>query len=222
MGTVKLRIVIVGAGKMGNNLAKMLVERGNEVIVIDYDEERCSKLSAEVDALIIKGDATKIDTLKDAEVDKADIFVAVTDRDEVNVLSCLIARQLGSTRTIARVGDPKLIEVVEELGIEKAICPELVTARMLSSIVSGSYGLTELLISEGGFKLLEIAVSPTSSVVGRAIKDVPKPPTCMILAVSEGDKIFKPDEDEELKEGQKVILLVKEEDVEEVKKLFTG
>ncbi len=217
-----MRIVIVGAGKIGSNLAKMLVERGNEVIVIDVDEERCSRLSAEIDALIIKGDATKLETLKDAEVDRADVFVAVTDRDEVNVLSCLIAKQLGSTRTISRVGDPALVEVVEGLGVERAVCPELVTARLLSSLVSGSYGLTELLASRGGFKLLEVAVSPSSPIVGKTIKEVPKPPTCMILAVEEGDKVLKASDDLELKEGQRVIVLVGREDEEEVKKLFTG
>ncbi|RLF14573.1 MAG: TrkA family potassium uptake protein, partial [Thermoprotei archaeon] len=157
-----MRIVVVGAGKIGSNLAKMLIERGNEVIIIDYDEERCSKLSAEVDALIIKGDATKLETLRDAEVDKADVFIAVTDRDEVNVLSCLIAKQMGSTRTIARVGDSRLIEVVEALGVERAICPELVTARLLSDLVTGRYGVSELLTSEGGFKLLDIILSASS------------------------------------------------------------
>ena len=217
-----MRIVIVGAGKIGSNLARMLVERDNEVIVIDADEERCSRLSAEIDALIIKGDATKLETLKDAEVDRADVFVAVTDRDEVNVLSCLIARQLGSTRTISRVGDPSLIEVVEGLGIERAICPELVTARLLSSLVSGSYGLTELLASRGRFKLLEVTVSPSSPVVGKTVKELPKPYSCIILAVTEGDEVLKVSDDLELREGQRLIMLVGQEAEEEVKKMFTG
>jgi len=222
-----LRIVVVGAGKIGSNLAKMLIERGNEVIIIDYDEERCSKLSAEVDALIIKGDATKLETLRDAEVDKADVFIAVTDRDEVNVLSCLIAKQMGSTRTIARVGDSRLIEVVEALGVERAICPELVTARLLSDLVTGRYGVSELLTSEGGFKLLDIILSASSQIVGKTLKDVvktiPLPPwSYVILAIAEEDKVFKPNDDWVFKEGQRLIILVKAEEAEEVKRIFTG
>lgn len=212
----------MGAGKIGSALTKMLVERGHEVIVVDKDEERCSRLSAEVDALIIKGDATKLDTLRDAEVDRADVFVAVTDRDEVNVLSCLIARQLGSTRTIARVGDPSLIEVVEELGIERAICPELATARLLSSLVSGSYGLAEILASRGRFKLLEVAVSPSSPLVGKTLKELPRLYSWVILAVTEGDEVLKVTDDLELREGQRLIMLVTQEAEEEVKKMFTG
>jgi len=217
-----LRVVVVGAGKIGSNLVKMLVERGNEVIVIDSDEERCSRLSAEVDALIIKGDATKLETLRDAEVDKADVFVAVTDRDEVNVLSCLIAKQMGAVRTIARVGDPKLIEVVEGLGIERAICPELVTAKLLSDVVSGGYGVTELLTSEGGFKLMDVVVSPSSPLIGRTLKEVSKAAPCIVLAVGEEDKLFKPSDDWVLKEGQRLIVLVKSEEAEEVKKLLVS
>lgn len=217
-----MRIIIAGAGKIGASLAKNLAGKGNEVVVIDVDREKCARLSAEVDALVIVGDAVRPETLKDAGAERADVFVAVTNRDEVNVLSCLIARQLGSSRAIAKVGDPSLIELAEGLGIERAICPELVTARLLASIISGAHGLAELLASGEKLKLVEVAVLPSSPVAGKPIKDVPKSKSWLIVAVRDREELLRATDDVELREGVRVIALVDPEAEEEFKRLFTG
>jgi trk system potassium uptake protein TrkA len=217
-----LRVVVAGAGRLGSSLAKMLVEEGHQVTIVDSDEGRCSKLSAELDALVIKGDAAKLEVLKDAEVDKADVFIATTDRDEVNLVSCLLAKRLGSPRVIARVGDPALIRVAEELGIERALCPELVTAKLLSSLVSRGYGLAQLLAAGEEFSLLEVAVSPSSPFVGRSVKEVAGPPSSVILAVVEGGEVLKAEGDLKLREGQKLIVLARRGSEEEVKSFFTS
>lgn len=203
-------------------MAKMLLEEGHQVTIIDSDEERCARLSAELDALVIKGDATKLEVLKDAEADKADIFIATTDRDEVNVLSCLLAKQLGSPRVIARVGDPALVKVVEELGIEKALCPELVTAKLLNALVSRGQSLAKLLAIGEEFSLLEVAIPPSSPLVGKSVREVAGPPSGVILAVVEGGEVLKADGDLRLREGQRLIVLARRGSEEEVRAFFTS
>lgn len=217
-----MKVVIAGAGRIGASLAKTLVGSGNEVVVIDIDKERCAKLSAEVDALVIVGDAVRPDTLRDAGADRADVFVAVTDRDEVNVLSCLIARQLGSARVIAKVGDPSLIELAEGLGIERAVCPELVTAKLLSSIITGVHGLAEALASGERLKLVEVALPPSSPAVGKHVKDLPKSKSWLVLAVKDREELLRATDDLELKEGMRVIALVSSDGEEEFKRALTG
>ncbi|MCX8204521.1 MAG: NAD-binding protein [Candidatus Nezhaarchaeota archaeon] len=217
-----MRVIIAGAGRIGASLAKTLAGRGNEVVVVDIDKERCARLSAEVDALVIVGDATKPETLRDAGADRADVFVAVTDRDEVNVLSCLIARQLGSARAIAKVGDPSLIELAEGLGIERAICPELVTAKLLSSIISGTYGLAELLASGGQLVLVEVAIPPSSPAAGKPLRDLPRSGSWVIVAVRDKEELLKPTDDLELREGMKVVALMRRGVEEEFRKLLAG
>lgn len=217
-----MRVFIAGAGDVGRHLSKILAEKGNSVVVMDVNEEACNKLSSEVDALVVTGDATKLTTLREVEVDKADVVVAVTDRDEVNVLTGLLAKELRVPRIIVRVSDERLIEVVEALGIEKAVCPEVVTARIIDSIITGSYGIPELIALGGNVKLMDVMVSATSPAAGKSIKELPLTPHWIILAVYEGGNLVKPTEDLVIKEGQRVIVLSRMEHADEVSKLFGG
>ncbi|MEM1538311.1 MAG: NAD-binding protein [Candidatus Nezhaarchaeales archaeon] len=219
---VILRVFIAGAGDVGRNLAKMLAKKGNLVVVMDTDEEACKRLSREADVLVMTGDVTKLHVLRQAEVEKSDVAIAVTDRDEVNVLMGILAKELKVPRVIVRVSDERLIDVVEALGIEKAVCPELVTARIIESVVTRSYGLPELLAVGGNFKLMDVVISATSPAAGKTIKEIPLAPHWIILAVYEGDSFIKPSEELTIREGQRIIVLSSVEHADEVLKLFAG
>jgi trk system potassium uptake protein TrkA len=213
----------VGAGKIGRNLAKYLTESGNQLTIIDKDEVLCKSLASAVDALVIHGDVTKVDTLENAEVSKADVLIAVTDRDEVNLLACLIAREHGVPRVIARVSDPDLSEIFEHMGVEKAICPEVVTSHVIENLISGRFGIVELVRSStSDLKLLEVTVNENSDAVGKKLGEIYLPSDSMVLEIYERDKYFAATRSHILRAGDKLIILVKAEAIEEVKKIFSS
>lgn len=218
-----MRIVIVGAGSIGLHLAQLLIAEGDHVVVVDKDEMLCKNLASAIDALVINGDITKMETYVDAEIEKADIMIAVTPRDEVNLLACLLAKERGVPREIARITDPQLTEVFERLGIEKAICPEVEAANVIKNLVSGRFGIVELIsTSEGDLKLLDVTVGKNSEAVQKRLIDIQLPKGCSILAVYRENESVIPRVDTVFEQGVRVILIARAEAVEAIEKIFAG
>ena len=103
-----MRIVVVGAGEVGSYVADRLSREGNDIVVIDVDRERLAELNENADVLTVLGSGTSPMVLAEAQIERADMMVAVTDRDEVNLLACLQAKQAGTGSTVARLQDRDL------------------------------------------------------------------------------------------------------------------
>jgi trk system potassium uptake protein TrkA len=215
-----LRIVIAGAGRIGRHLAKSMSAR-HEVVVIEADEKRSKALSSETDALVIRGDATRIETFHDAEVDKADVFVALTDHDETNLLACLLAKEMGVPRLIARISDPGLANTFERLGIEEAICPETIAANLIEGAISGYHMVARILSSKAGEAvLLTVTVEGGSRADGKKLGELEIPKASSVIAIYKGDSLEFPNGNTELSEGQKVLLLAPARDADKLKSIF--
>ncbi|MFQ5761673.1 MAG: potassium channel family protein [Candidatus Bathyarchaeia archaeon] len=218
-----MRIIIVGAGSIGRYLAELLIDEGNQVVVIDKDEALCKDLASEIDALVIHGDITRLETFTDAEIGKADVVIAVTPKDEVNLLASLFAKEQGVPREVARVSDPNLIEVFERLGIEKAICPEVEAAHVIRNLITGRFGIVELIsTSSGDLKLLDITVGEGSDAAGKRLIDLQLPKACSVLAVYSGTESVIPRVDTVLNSGDRVVLITRADGAEEIEKLLAG
>lgn len=132
-------IVIVGCGRLGSRLANQLSRAGNSVVVIDRDEATFSDLSPDFSGFRVDGDATQMAVLKEAKLNKADILIATTHEDNVNLMVAQVARGIFSvSHVLARVFDPKREEVYAQLGID-TICPTSVAEEMfLRAVVNGA------------------------------------------------------------------------------------
>ena len=134
-----MRIIVIGAGKVGYTLAEHLIAEEHDVIIIDKDDEVIERCSGSLDALCIKGNGANAKVLLEAGVDKANIVIASTESDESNMLACLISKRLGANYTIARIRDPEFNEsqmlLQNELGIDVAINPERATALEISRLL---------------------------------------------------------------------------------------
>lgn len=132
-------IVIVGCGRLGSRLANQLSRAGNSVVVIDMDEATFSDLSPDFSGFRVDGDATQMAVLKEAKLNKADILIATTHEDNVNLMVAQVARGIFSvSHVLARVFDPKREEVYAQLGID-TICPTSVAEQMfLRAVVNGA------------------------------------------------------------------------------------
>ena len=133
-----MRIVIAGCGKLGGTLARTISAEYHDVTVIDADQVALDRVE-DLDVLPVKGNAVTIDTLEEADVKHADIFVATMRSDESNMLCCIIAKKLGAKYTIARIRDPEYLKsmsfVTQELAIDYVANPERATAREIGRML---------------------------------------------------------------------------------------
>ena len=167
-----MRIFIVGAGAVGSYLAEKFSNEGHDVVVIESDPERAAAAQAEIDCLVINGNGASVETLKGAGLEDADLLIAVSSSDAVNVLACAAATQLKIPRKVARVEDPQLKAEVEALGVDLVIDPDEAAARELLRLAQ-SGGIAEKIDFAGGeLVLLGAHVDPGAAVIGHTLAEL--------------------------------------------------
>ena len=128
--------VIIGCGRLGANLANALSEEGENVLILDKEKDSFRKLSSSFGGLAVEGDGTELDTLKAADVQRADTVIAVTNNDNINIMIAQIAKECFSVKkVISRLFDPERECVYQELGID-TICPAVLSANEIDKILS--------------------------------------------------------------------------------------
>jgi len=185
------RVLIVGAGKVGFHLAKLLIESGYSVSVLDRDQDACLKVAEELDALAVIGDGTEIEPLGEAGAGKADYVVAATGKDEDNVAVCRIAKSRYSCpRTIARVIDPSSEALYRLAGADATIDATSLAARMIRDALPAE-GMRLLSIFESGdFALAELELDASSPAAGQAVSGLRLPADCVLIALTRGPSVL--------------------------------
>jgi len=174
-----VRIVIAGMGDVGYHLAKQLSNEEHDIIAIDMDQQRLSYSDSMADILTINGSATSVSTLKQAKVDKADLFVAVTSFEEVNVTSAILAKKLGAKKTIARISNSEYLDEsvdisFSEIGIDFMIYPEELAAREMVNLILRS-AATDVMDFEGGkLSVIGLRLDKDAPVIRKTIMDIAK------------------------------------------------
>jgi|FLYL01.1.fsa_nt_gi trk system potassium uptake protein TrkA len=211
-----MRIVIVGAGAVGSYLAERLSSEGQDVIVIEDDEERAAELQDRLDALVITGNGASPTVLEAAGVDKADLLIAVSNSDGANVLACHVAAELGVKRTVARVEDPDMREALAGLEVDFVIDPGEAASHELVTLVRRS-GVSELVEFAGGrLTLVGATVTQTSRLVGSHLGDLRRStdwPWIVAAVVRHGMTIVAHG-DTAIEAGDHVLVMVKTTDVD--------
>lgn len=169
-----MNIIIVGSGKVGYTLAQHLNAEGHEITVIDSDEEKIKDISSEMDIYCVLGNGTSYLTQKEAGIEKADLLISVANQDEVNLLSCLIAKKAGNCQTIARVRNPEYYAEIdfirEELGLSMSINPEWEAASEMARLIQYPSAIAAETF-RGRVSLLHIVVPEDSVLNGMSIAD---------------------------------------------------
>mgnify|MGYP000156112921 CR=1 FL=1 len=202
-------VVIAGGGAIGEELARRLRNLNVDVTVIDIDPKVCEDLKHHLDANIINGDATRTSTLTKAKVHEADVFLALTGNDDVNIVASMIARQLGAKRVIVRVEKPTFIEVCNLIKLGEVFRPAQITATRIAGRLMGLY-LTDLLsLSEKYLDVEAVDVNSKPELAGKRIGELIKelPGNVHIALVMQGSKPIIPKHDLELKSGMRVIMV---------------
>jgi len=175
---MKNKIVIVGAGDVGFYLAKTLSELGNDISIIDIDHDKCQRAKQELDALVVEGHGAQTNILEEAQVRTADLFLAVTRIDEVNLIASMKARRMNEKATLlARVRsgdylDENAILKPREMGIERVINPEIIACREIQHLVQNAIAQEIMTYSHG--RLYMVALNPTDdcSIMNKTLQEV--------------------------------------------------
>lgn len=169
-----MNIIIVGAGEVGTHLATMLAKEYHDVVVIDPDAEMLSQVAATTDVVTFQGSATSISVLKDANIKKADLFIAVAHSEETNIVSATLAKRLGAKKVIARIDkneylQPNNKEIFLNLGIDSLIYPERLAAREVVTLL-GQTSSTEFVDFSGGkLSLIVFRLEEDSPVIDNTL-----------------------------------------------------
>lgn len=206
-----MRIVIVGCGKIGSTIVSSLVNEGHDVVVVDGDPNIIAEMTNTYDAMGVCGSGTDSDTLKEAEVEKAELFVSVTGSDELNMLSCFIAGRMGAKHTIARIRNPEYNDsslgfLCQQLDLSLSINPEMLAAQEFFNILKFPSAVNVETFSGRAFEIVEILLKDDSPLVGMKLLELRKhyQAKFLICAVQRGEEVYIPDGSFELRVGDKI------------------
>ncbi|NER12410.1 Trk system potassium transporter TrkA [Leptobacterium flavescens] len=225
-----MKIIIAGAGEVGFHLAKLLSYESQDIILIDTDKESLGYADTHLDIKVLKGDATSVSILKEANVANSDLVIGVTSSETTNITLCLLAKQLGCKRTIARISNTEFIDKKEEirfadLGIDELISPEELAAEEIQLLLDQSAFNDSYEFENGALIMVGTSLQRTAPFVGKSVKDAASifPELHFVpiaiqrfgtqyTLIPRGDTIFK--------EGDQAYFVTSKEGVDELYKLI--
>ena len=209
-----MRILLVGAGKVGFTVAGHLIAEGHDLVIIDRDEAVLQRCEDTLDALCIHGNGANAQTLIQADVSHSDILIAATASDEINMLCCLIGKRLGTKYTIARIRDPEYNTsqtlLQHELGIDMAVNPERATALEISRLLRFPFANEIESFAKGLVEMVEFRAQPRDVVTGCKLKDLgirlPGLPRVLYAALERNGEVMIPNGESVIEAGDRVLV----------------
>ncbi len=217
-----MKIVIVGAGKVGKAIARDLIANKHDVVMIDQNTKVTRPLSVE-GATATEGDACEVDVLEAAKVGEAEVLVATTGDDKVNLVISLLAKtEFSVPRVVARVNHPKNEWLFNESwGVDVAVS----TPRMLTALIEEAFSVGELVklfsFKESQTDLVEMTLSPTSKAIGTRVGDIAFPPDTALVAILRGKQVITPSKDDALEAGDELVFVARAAEEEGLAQILT-
>ena len=205
-----MKIVIIGLGTIGKTILKNLSGEGHTITIIDEDKNMIENLIEKYDVLGVVGNGASMDIQIEANVADADLMIALTRSDELNILACLVAKKVGAQNTIARVRNPdyrkQIAEMKDDLGISMVVNPERETANEIFNIVNLPSVAQIEHFAEGKVSLVEVVAEKGCSLIGETLISLGKKLTTKVLicAVQRGDEVIIPSGNFMIREGDRI------------------
>ncbi|RLG89063.1 MAG: potassium transporter TrkA [Thermoprotei archaeon] len=208
-----MKILIIGGGVVTKELLRIMNLKKNQAVIVEKDPNKCADIGSKYDVIVINKDATDISVYtSDISMPDLDAVLALTDRDEVNVFALTIAKLYNIPLRLARVKDPKIAELVVQLGLGIPISVPAITADLVKGYLE-SIREPQVMGVFGDYKLFRITITETDKVVGKSLREINLPPDTYILFMFDGTNIKIPDKDSKLLSGNQLIVLTKSSDI---------
>lgn len=214
-----MQIIILGAGKVGETLTKYLANEDHDVVIVDLDAEKVEAIVEQYDVIGVTGNGATYDVLMDAGVEHTDILIAVTESDELNILACLLAKQMGAKNCCARVRKPEYLKqkmfMRNQLGLSMIINPELEAANEIFRMLLFPSALNIGTFVGGRIELAEFRICEGSKLNGLALHNLSKVSKAKVLicAVQRKDEIMIPDGDFMLQHNDRIFVAGRHQDL---------
>jgi trk system potassium uptake protein len=216
-----MRTVIIGAGEVGFNTARMLSHEGHDVVLVEQDEALVERATEQLDALVVHGNGASPKLLAEAGISKSDLLIAASSSDEVNIIACLAAKAQGVPRTVARIHNPDYYDTrdpfaQEMLGIDFVIHTEQMAAEEIKDalLVPGAVNVDTF--ADDAIEVAEVVLDEGSPAVGRALKDVRLPPESLVVGVVRHGEALVPRGGTVLQRRDHVLLISGQQRISEV------
>jgi len=207
-------IIIVGGGKVGYYLAKTLAQLKYKIAVLETNRDLCMNIvnaTSDLGVNVINGDGTNINFLKDADIESADALIAVTGRDQDNLIACQIAKkEFNIKKTIARVNNPKNIKIFEKLGVDFAIS----STATIVDIIEKEVFISDLksVMTVGNLIVNEIKLKPGFHSINKKVKDLKLPKDCILISIIRDNNVMIPNGSSVLMPEDEIIAVSKKGD----------
>ena len=214
-----MKIIIVGAGKVGSTLAHSLASEKHDVILVDKSQEILDNALSKIDCMTVRGNGAIQTVLIEAQVETADYLIACTNSDEINILTCLIARKSSKCRTIARMRNPEYAKQIEyimkELDITITINPELATAREIARILRYPKSIASHSFFKGRLNTLMIEIPEKAKIVGMNLAEANKKlnSSVLICAIERNDDVIIPNGNSIIEKNDKILFVADHQNV---------
>ncbi len=208
-----MRVIIIGAGKVGYNLALELSKENHDVVIIDNDQGTLNRAEENLDVLCIKGNGVSTHILLEAGINYTDLLIAVTNSDEINMVCCLTGKKLGAPNTIARIRDPEyaheLTMLKEEIGLDMVINPEHAAADEIARNISFPAAVNVESFAKGRVKMIEIKVTEDMPIAGVKLKDMSSkiPHPILVGAVVRDGEVIVPNGEFQIEADDSIYIL---------------
>ena len=214
-------VCVYGAGRIGTALARLLEAMNVRVCMIAGSAEECEQLSGSLrSTLILHGDARERSLLEEEKIGEMDAFVAVSDNEESNILSCMLAKKLGTGLAVASINKPEYLSLAETVGIDHIVSPRIATVSSILHYIRHGNVLASVAVSNEAAETLEVFVEHDSALCGRNLRDICLPRGVLFLAIVQGDNVFIPKGDTVIEADARVLILAKKDRIAELERVL--
>lgn len=208
-----MRIIIVGGGKLGHQIASNMLEKKYSVKLIEKDKMKCMRLANELDAEVICGDGTEIEVLDDAGTKNADCFIAVTGSDQDNLVASQLAkREFKARQVIARANDPRNLEALRTLGADIAVSSTEIITKLIEQEVNVTQMHLLATLNKGKAGICSITLPPDTALDGFLLKDITLPNGSLIISLLRGDEMSIPNGFSVIHAGDEIVAVCQSDD----------
>ncbi|WP_432736243.1 Trk system potassium transporter TrkA [Maridesulfovibrio sp. FT414] len=216
------KVLIVGGGNVGFLLAQALDKMKCHTRLLDHDPDRCADLSEKLDSVIVlHGDGTDQDLLKEENVGELDMVISVTGDEEMNILSCLLAKNLGARKTITRINNFAYIPLIQPIGIDHLVCPRLSAINSILHFVRQGKVISAVSIKGEEAEALEAIAQENSGIVGKPIMDLNLPKGTLILCFQRGDEVIIPSGVTVIEPNDRLLIISTHKNIPKIEKALT-
>lgn len=216
-----MKIVIVGAGNLGFSLAQSMLERDYEVDLIEKSREKCNKIANLLDAEVVCGDGTEVEVLANALSTKVDCFIAVTEKDQDNLVAAQLAKKRFQVKkVIARANNSRNLEAFHKLGVTNTVCSTERITKLIEQEVESASGRLIASLNKGRAAICDFQILKDCKVIGTSLKDLVLPKSSLIVSILRDGDLIIPQGDSVFQSGDEVVAICTGDSQRKLVKLF--